>query len=257
MNVALISSNKWLNKCIDDGLLQAALLNANINTKILSWEKDSDWKLFDLVLIRSTWDYYQNYEGFCDWLIKLDSSGIRVANGVKKILSNINKELQFKELIDCPIPLIPYCICNSVEEACEWVVRHNYSQIVIKPTISAGGYKTVLYRNLDDMKAAISGFLLTEKGVIVQPYVPEVLNGEISLIYFHGKYSHAVVRNPGIIGTRRPPQVLSNPDQEIITAGNQVIKHLKAEGQLYTRIDLIRYQGMISIMEVEMAEPPL
>ncbi len=42
-----------------------------------------DWQSFDLLIIRSTWDYYLHFEAFEKWLNMIQSMNITLCNNVE------------------------------------------------------------------------------------------------------------------------------------------------------------------------------
>ena len=66
--VALVSSKKWCCRILGDIALQEELCRIGIEAQIVSWEDSIDWTMFDLVLLRSPWGYYEHYSELCTWL---------------------------------------------------------------------------------------------------------------------------------------------------------------------------------------------
>lgn len=257
INIAIVSSNKWINKVQSDKALNLALNNEGINSQIVSWEEYINWLDFDLIILRSTWDYYGNYKRFCEWLKYLKQSRAHVANGIDRILCNINKTTQFETMSNCPISLIPSIICNNYETAQRWITHNRYDKVVVKPSISASGHNTFLVEKEKSLDMAITTILHSGVKFIVQPYIEEIETGEVSLIYFNGNFSHALLRFPGVIGTKSSPVPLDFIDQSWICAGNAISTFINAKELLYLRIDLVRYKNCIHVMELELTEPEL
>lgn len=260
--VALVSSKKWCCRILGDIALQEELCRIGIEAQIVSWEDSIDWTMFDLVLLRSPWDYYEHYSEFCTWLGDLKKSQIHLANGVDKIRNNIDKGKQMEILKFCKVPLLPYSVCTNIEAIDTFYRTSSNGKLVVKPTVSAGGHHVFLI-NLAQVEAYNQLMNVAKKimadgfDVIAQPYIPTIKNGEHSLIYFYGQFSHALLRFPGILGEKRAPVPLEKLDVTWIEAGQIISKYLNAEELLYLRIDLVEFQGKIHIMEIEMAEPDL
>lgn len=257
MKIAIISSNKWKDKCRGDRQLHVALLDRGIISEIVSWQENIDWQSFDLLILRSPWDYYEMYDDFCLWLEYLKVNRVKIANGAENIINNTNKDSQFQLLSGSGIPLIPYYICDIVSDAFRWVSENSYEKIVVKPSVSASGYNTYLIKNLDNLKEKFNMILQDGHKVIIQPYISNVSSGEISLVYFHGDFSHAILRYPGVIGQKKEAVPMSLIGEDWLEVGNRICKYLKAERLLYIRIDLVKYYDIISVMEIEIAEPDL
>ena len=93
--------------------------------------------------------------------------------------------------------------------------------------------------------------------VIAQPYINEIKNGEISLVYFNGRYSHAVLRYPGIIGQKKNAVPIKKVSDSILFLGEKVCNAVGADSLLYMRVDIVETKTMPLIMEIEITEPDL
>ena len=257
MNIGIVTSDCWLNRCCGDRQLLSALTTSGLSAEIFSWEQEHDWKQYDLLLLRSPWDYYKNYAAFCQWLRILEADQVKIANGAENIIRNTNKVTQFQRLSQCVVPLIPYGAFWDARQAYAWAWKNGYSSTVVKPAISAGGYQTSLVTDYDDLENKIAEITKSGYPAIIQPFVPEISHGEVSLIYFHGRFSHAVLRHPGILAQKKAAVPLPSISKAWLTAGERICCEIEANRFLYMRIDLVRYRGTISIMEVEIAEPDL
>ncbi len=255
--IALITSRKWNVPVRCDRLLAGALCSAGIHADILCWEDPHPWTSYDLLILRSCWDYHLHYADFCRWLAGVKESGAHIANGVNTIEVNIDKVQQMTLLRKGSIPVIPSLICTSMEEAYSSFRREHNGRAVIKPSVSASGYHTSLVRNEQELICAARPILEDGKKIILQPYVEAVQDGEMSMIYYHGIFSHAVRRCPGITADKHAPCPVNMPDSQWLEAADTVSSEILAEKLLYARIDLISYRGAIHIMEVELAEPDL
>ena len=105
--------------------------------------------------------------------------------------------------------------------------------------------------------------VFNQRPYLAQPFMPHIRSeGEYSLIYFHGRYSHAILKTPapgdfrvqeeygGIITAVSPPTGL-------LLAGGRALAALD-ETPLYARVDLVRNDADdFLIMEFELIEPSL
>ncbi len=99
--------------------------------------------------------------------------------------------------------------------------------------------------------------------MLVQPFLPEVVaEGEWSLLFFGGRYSHAVVKRtrPGDFrvqtqhgGTYTPAE----PPPPLIAEAQAVLAAAGAADELYARVDGIVRGGRFALMELEVTEPAL
>src|SRR5262245_39759397 len=50
-----------------------------------------DWQGFDLVVLRSCWDYHKQFERFVAWLGRMETLGVRLANPAASVRWNSEK----------------------------------------------------------------------------------------------------------------------------------------------------------------------
>ncbi len=128
--------------------------------------------------------------------------------------------------------------------------------LVIKPLVSAGSHRTVRHRRGDPVPDPAVG-------AMVQPFLPSVNSeGELSLFYFAGRFSHAVRKRAAASDFRVQPQFgglfeTLVPEGEALHLAEAVLAAAPA-GIVYARIDLIRrLDGRLALMELEAIEPDL
>jgi hypothetical protein len=129
-------------------------------------------------------------------------------------------------------------------------------ELVIKPLVSAGSHETVRFRRGDPVPAPAAGRM-------IQPFLPTVSSeGELSMFYFAGRFSHAVRKRATGTDFRVQPQYGGQletfaPDAEATGLAEAVLAAAPA-GIVYARIDLIRrLDGRLALMELEAIEPDL
>ena len=72
-NIAIISSDKFKNKILDDILLRYFILKYKSNCEIVSWEDNNvNYSKYDLIVIRSIWGYQNSIDKFMKWLGKIE-----------------------------------------------------------------------------------------------------------------------------------------------------------------------------------------
>jgi hypothetical protein len=232
----------------------------------ISWRnEDARWDDYDLVVIRSPWDYQSDPERFVKVLRKIDRSEARLENNLQVVLWNINKtylrDLESRGVTIVPTLWLSPLTRDGLEQA---FAEFRVDQIVVKPTVGA---------NADDafwLRAGASSreFEVVEKtfagrSSLMQPFVKSIVDeGEFSLFYFGSVYSHCVLKSPksGDFrvqeehgGTIRPTE----PQHDLLVAGNKAITAI-VEDTLYARVDLVRLtDGRPAVMELELIEPSL
>jgi hypothetical protein len=86
--------------------------------------------------------------------------------------------------------------------------------------------------------------------------------GEYSLFYFNGAYSHAILKTPESNDFRVQEEhggqlETVKPESQLKQAGKKTMQHLP-EMPLYARIDFVRSdQNQLQLMEIELIEPSL
>ena len=233
------------------------------NTEIVIWNDPTViWQSFDVLIIRSVWDYHLQYESFIKWLDELKSANIQVFNPIDVIKKNLHK-FYLKELLEQGFPVVPTHflpfeeVANfSLEDLC---VERNWQQIVVKPAISATAWNTYKLDNSEqirDFKFPIHSDWL------IQPFVSEIIEfGEISLMFFNREFSHAVVKKSSSGDFRVQEEFggkfsIIEPNRLTIKTALKVLESIEGD-LLYSRVDGVITADGFKIMEVELIEPEM
>lgn len=203
------------------------------------------------------WGYHLDA---ADWLKQLDiwqAGGVPLANPARAVRWNTEKGYLL-ELADKGAPVVPTLAVERVtSEALAEAADRFGPSLVAKPRISAGAHQTVRIEN------GVAAGEAPDGPALIQPYLPAVeAEGELSLIYFGGKFSHAVtkVARPGDF--RVQPQYgatltrVAAPDDALEAA--RLVLGASPADLAYARVDLIRIgDGSLALMELELIEPDL
>ncbi len=227
-------------------------------------DPEVDWAAYDLVVVRTTWDYPNKIGAFLAWADRV--AAVRpLWNSAATLRRNTDKRY-LRELSERGIPIVP---TRWFEKGTTANLRalsreEGWETIVLKPVVSAGARRTRL-AGPDSMMEG-QAFLteqLTQRAMMAQPYVAEVsTTGELSLLYFNGQFSHAVRKIPGVgdfrVQTEHGGRVLSvEPTAEELSAGQRVLEAL-SEDTLYARVDLLpTSDGVQRLLELEVTEPSM
>ena len=260
--VAIVSCDKWMNKIMEDLFIKQELIRNNINADIISWEdKSVDYSKFDCLLLRSVWGYQDKYLEFKEWLQMIKERKIILLNCPDIIISNIQKNKQFNILKRNNIPFIDTTFAYTEDELLEKVDLNQLT--VIKPIISGSGKNTYLIRpeglsNLENIINELKNiYAQDDNGMMIQPYINGIENGEYSCIFIDGINSHNMLRFPGVFSEKKRPIYLSSIPQSVKNIANDVSQLEEFSGYLYMRVDIVLQDGNPIIMEVELAEPDL
>jgi len=260
--VALITCEKFANLYEDDLLLVSALEDLGISAVPAVWSRaDIDWSSFDALVMRTPWDYFERADEFRSWLDERIASGILMCNAREILDWNFDKGY-LQDLAAQGVELVPtICIARQEKADIASLARaRGWDEIVVKPTVGGGGYRTFRFK-LDELPRFAGEIerTLEDRGVLVQPFLPEIFNGELSLLYFDGVYSHAVKKRPAAGeyrvqfqygGTNENAEV----SEELIAQARVCVEHAPAL-PVYARVDGVVKDGRFLLMELEVFEP--
>ena len=228
----------------------------------VAWCDESiNWAEFDCGLITSTWDYYERYEEFMDWLSFIEDK-TPLINTASTIKWNIDKHY----LAELSTATVPSYFVNKGEAADLPQVFDEIGCLnaVIKPTISASGSNTFKV-NKDDIAAFSSKFaeLSAEKDMLIQPFQNAIIEeGEKSLIVINGQYTHAIRKTAAdgefrIQGQHGGTVHNFTPKKAEISFAEDAVKKC-GYSPLYARVDIINdNDDQTALMELELIEPDL
>jgi glutathione synthase/RimK-type ligase-like ATP-grasp enzyme len=261
--LAVATSNELAAVQTDDLGLVAALDDLGIESTVAVWnDAEVDWSAFDAVLIRTVWDYFKHHAAFLDWLDRLDRLGVPTINDSALLRWNSDK-CYLLELANHGVDIIPTRVAAHAELA-EVLVTMLKRQVVIKPTISGGAWHTVRGTVGDATFDEAVRRVPLEHDYLVQPFVPEIVSaGEWSLLYFGGRFSHAVIKRPTAGDFRVQSEfggsvASAQPDAQMLAAATQALAAVAAIGHgepAYMRVDGVVCDGQFLIMELELIEP--
>jgi glutathione synthase/RimK-type ligase-like ATP-grasp enzyme len=221
-----------------------------------------DWAPFDGVVIRSCWDYHRRYAEFLSWLDLLDARGVRAWNSTSTVRWNSTKryllDLAARGVATVPTRIIAE---GSPDRVLDTVHAEGWTRFVVKPAVSASAYEThaLALPLSDDDRSAIER-VAAHDDVLVQPFLDEVAtDGELSLIFFDGVFSHAAIKRarPGDFrvqtehgGTVAPIDVAPS----IIERAKRSLEALDSV-PVYARVDGVGDERSFRLMELELIEP--
>ncbi len=256
--IALATYYEFPNLTENDKLLIPIFNEYGYEISAEIWDDEKvDWKKYDAVVIRSTWDYFLKFNEFSFWVSSFIDSSTKLLNSPSIVLENANK-FYLKKLQEKGISIIPtWFSCDDI--TFEHV--NKYDRIVIKPAISAGSHNTEIFDTQMLSKEVFDAKMSTDEW-LVQPFISAIeKEGEISLVFIGGKYSHAVRKTPQEGDFRVQKQFGGKyekyePSESLIAIANNIV-HVAAENALYARVDGLIVNDDFLLMEIEMVEPDL
>jgi glutathione synthase/RimK-type ligase-like ATP-grasp enzyme len=246
---------------IESGLLVAALDRRGCRAEIVPWDAPVDWSRSPLVVVRSPWDYTERHPQFMAWVEEV-AAATTLVNDARVIAWNTHKGY-LVELARAGVPVVPTSLlrCGAAGATRQAALAAHGAQVVIKPAISASARGTIL-TDAGSAQAAEHLAVLTRAGdALVQPYLPGVEDGEVSLMYFGGVLSHAVRKLPARGDFRVQEEHGGSVVAHEATAAERAVGaaalHAAPGTTLYARIDLVSSGGEPLLMEAELIEPEM
>lgn len=256
--IALLSAENLEGYILDDDLILAQ--NDLYEIEEIPWNKPNvDWALFDAAVIRTTWDYCKNLESFLSCIAKIETS-TRLFNPSSIVHWNSNKHY-LQDLAVKGVKTVPSFFMDQGNFK-EKLSDFKGDNFVLKPVVGASASdiqrltkEKVLdfYTEIKDQNEASRWF--------VQPFVEEVLEGERSLIFFNGTFSHAVRKVPKggdfRVQEEHGARIFSyEASEEELLFAQEVVDFLE-EPLLYARVDFLKTAKGCQLMELELIEPSL
>lgn len=251
----------------DDELARAPLRELGWEVDSVPWDRSGvAWGDYEVVVIRSTWDYHRRPGVFLARLAEIERSGVRLENSLATVRWNTEKTY-LRDLAERGVATVPtiYRPRLAAGELAGLFDEIGRDEMVVKPVIGAsavGAYR--LDRSRVRERAAEVEAFYADRALMAQPLVRAVLDeGEHSLVYFEGAFSHAVIKTPATGDFRTQEEhgaVLraTDADADLREAGAAALATL-GELPLYARADFVWADEGVApwLMELELIEPSL
>jgi glutathione synthase/RimK-type ligase-like ATP-grasp enzyme len=213
------------------------------------------------VCLRSTWDYFRRWPEFRRWIAGFASGPGLLWNPPSTVLWNADKTY-LRELAEAGVrvPSTRWFEPGERPDTARFFRETGAPRAVLKPRISGGARGTHLLEPASRLEEAT---LAPSAGVgsLLQAFVPEIADGEASLIFVDGRFSHAVHKLPATgdfrvqrhFGGRAEPLA---PDVPLRGFADRVLAAV-AHPWVYARVDIVRAPEGPALMELELIEPDL
>lgn len=245
-----------------DSFTVAPLRKRGVEVEPIIWTTSPPATLnqFDAIIMRSAWDYHTRADEFIQWLKTLQQTSVPIFNAVDIMVWNMDKSYLL-DLSKQGVPIVPSIKVQSLNENILTKIN-TWSEIIIKPTIGASAYgiKKLQTANKKEVIHEINA-LLSVGDVLIQPFMKEIYEGEISFIFFDKQFSHAVHKFPKKNDFRSQndfgaSQIRIHPDKKLINQACIILDQIKSP-LLYTRLDALVIHNSLQLMELELIEPHL
>jgi glutathione synthase/RimK-type ligase-like ATP-grasp enzyme len=231
---------------------------------MLAWDGGAESAPDELVVLRSTWNYYADIDGFLAW-VERTAARSRMCNPSAIVRGNA-KKTYLGELAEAGFRVTPTAYVGRGASARVDVIARERgwddprpAALVIKPVVSAGSFLTERFEA--SARAEAQRFLdeITKgRDVMIQPWMASVETyGERALVWIDGELTHAVRKSPRFAsGAESVSEAVPITPEERAFADEILAR--RAKGLLYARVDVVRdADGATRLMELELIEPSL
>ncbi|PKL78776.1 MAG: hypothetical protein CVV27_02860 [Candidatus Melainabacteria bacterium HGW-Melainabacteria-1] len=261
MKIGFLTASHLPNLTADDRLVIPYLATAGIEVVPVVWTEAMPAGLHALIM-RSTWAYYQQASAFRDWLSSLALLDLPIWNPPATLLANLDKRYLL-DLHNHGWPIVPTEVLAPGEAShyAHCLQARDWHDVIVKPAVSASGHETHRLPSTATLPASLCA-LNQCTALLVQPFCQSIqTEGEWSLMFLGGQFSHAVNKRPGpnqhlvqedYGGQTRaaaPPPDLLQLAQRLFAA--------ECGDCLYARLDFVRVDDSYALMELELLEPSL
>jgi glutathione synthase/RimK-type ligase-like ATP-grasp enzyme len=251
----------------DDQLLLAPLARRGIPAVAAAWDDPAvAWASYDALVVRSTWNYHTSFDAFRAWIDRVDALGAPVWNPPPILRWNASKTY-LRDLAERGVDIVPtqWAADEAGPGLAEVLADAAWPDAVVKPAVSASAYETwrvATGRVSPGDESRFRKLVARPGGAMVQRFVPELAtNGEWSLMFIAGEYSHAVLKRPRSGDFRvqhehgGSAQPLA-PPARVLKAARETTARIPGRW-LYARVDGVEIGGKFVLVELEMLEPSM
>ena len=237
----------------------AALAAAGLAVESRIWADPGDLAAFDLILPLFAWGYQRDVAAWYALLDRLEGARLPVVNPVPVLRWNSDKAY-LADLGAKGVTVVPTADVAALDESrlAEARAALGAEVVVIKPAISGGA---------DGTHRIAPGAPIPKDAIgrrrLVQPLMPGIsTEGEYSLFFFDGRFSHAIVKRPAAGDFRVQTQFGGREEawEASEAALGLAVAALDAAPlpPVYVRVDMVGdAAGKLHIMELELIEPSL
>ncbi len=275
--VALITYSGVPAITTDDRLLRDALVARGAEVEAKPWDASADWSSYHRIVLRSCWNFHHRPKEFLLWVneVKEQHDG-SLRNSPAIVQWSVDKrylmDLNAHGIAIVPTIWVSATAGEAPPDLDALIASQGWTEgAVVKPAISATAHQTWLVepqRAAEHQTRFESLLSSSPSGVMVQPFLPEIREGEWSLVFLGGEFSHAVVKRPAdgdfrvqrdfgaSVERREPPESLIEDARAVLRAAARATG-THVDDILYARVDGIVRNESLLLMELEVIEPVL
>lgn len=244
---------------LDIPYAKTAAKELKIDLVFANWNDEQiNWSDFDAAVIRSTWDYVPIRDKFLKKTKEI-SNETKLFNSHEVMSWNTDKKYLL-ELEAKGVPIIPTKFVHNIEEAKDaisWAFGKANS-IAIKPNVGAGARLAGKANSVQEALTFVGEILKAKRVAMIQPYVSSVDDeGEKAIIIINGQISHVAKKVPALTvgghGDAAGSQEITDEIIEIVETVSKAVKEW--DDLLFARVDVVRLDNKLVLMELELTEP--
>ncbi|MDO8214094.1 RimK family alpha-L-glutamate ligase [Conexibacter sp. CPCC 206217] len=254
----------------DDALLADAVRALGAEVVPRAWDDGAvDWSAFDLVLVRSPWDYHLRRDAFVHWAARVERE-TRLLNHAATIAWNTDKTY-LRTLAERGVPTVPTAWVGQAGPSpslADLLAERGWAggEAIVKPAVGLGssGLLRVPAGDPGGAGAAHLSALAAAGDAMVQPFVPSLpVAGELSLVFFERRLSHVLRKRPAAGEFRVQPEfgavtVPATATPRQLAVAERALACVDDDALLYARVDLVAGPAdEVWLMELELVEPTL
>lgn len=243
-----------------------AMVDRGWQVDTVPWRDTSiDWDGYDAVYICTPWDYPEDADLFMRVLETIDSSSAHLLNPLSLVKWTLAKTY-LRDLENRGAAVVPSIWFDDIDasQIPRWFDDLAAEKVVIKPDIGGNAKDTYVLSNPvsdEDISHLLHTF--AERPFFVQPFMENIQSeGEYSLFFFDGEYSHAILKTPAA-GDFRTQEEHGAQIKSVVASRRQIeaarqVLALVDPRPVYVRADFVRDTGdNFLLMELELIEPSL
>lgn len=244
----------------------APLESLGWTVELVSWrETATDWNRFQAVYICTPWDYPDDTATFMATLEAIDRSAALLVNDLSLVRWTLAKTY-LRDLQERGANIVPslwhhHLVGNELDA---WFAHFATDRIIVKPLVSTNATDTfLLQKPVSPETLATLLRTFASRDFVVQPFIENIQSeGEFSLFFLGGEYSHAILKVPKARDFRVQEEHGAEirgvqPEDALLQAARADLARVEPQ-PVYGRWDYVRGpDGRFLIMEMEIIEPSL
>lgn len=268
MDLTLVTGTTLPEPDHDEQPLLDALAAAGVDARVAAWDDPSvDWNDTALTIVRSTWNYTSDRDGFLAWMRRASSASTVLRNPIAIMGPNTHKGyLAGLERADIPVVPTRWFARRGRAATADILRELPWDRIVAKPAIGAGSMGVRAFDLTSDegteQAATHIAALQQASDVLVQPQLDSIrTDGEHDIVWIDGECTHVVTKRSRLAGEDEhvdAPRAPTDSERQLVEAALQTLPEVARKDLLYARVDVAADDlGTLRVVELELVEPSL